>query len=60
MNTEEHVREDIWESFPQKTAGPESSNHKYQTYLPGIIKKKKKKSCQTQEFTISSISVFYD
>lgn len=55
MNTEEHVREDIWESFPQKTAAAESSNHKYQTYLPGIIKKK---SCQTQEFTISSISVF--
>lgn len=40
MNTEEHVREDIWESFPQKTAAAESSNHKYQTYLLGIIKKK--------------------
>lgn len=41
MNMEEHVRVDMWETYPQETEAAESANHKYQTYLPGIIKKKK-------------------
>lgn len=40
MKIDEHVREDIWESFPQKTAAAENSSHKYQTYLSFIIKQK--------------------
>lgn len=40
MKIDECVREDIWESFPQKTAAAENSNHKSQTYLSLIVKQK--------------------